>query len=117
MEPEDGGERDVETSRNQSRTRQSSFCIENPEEGQVTKGAVCELKDGLKVECEAVGFKFSVDVDKGLGGENSAPNPGACGRGAVAGCIAMGCAMRELPLDGIKVAVDADMDVGDLTPG
>ena len=86
-----------------------------PGVGQVTRSAVCELGDGLTGECDAVGFSFGVDVGEELGGLNTAPNPGAYGRSAVAACIAIGCAMefaiRELPQTGIRVTVAADMDV------
>lgn len=96
--------------------RVASALKSHPAAGRVTSSVVCEIHDGLKTRCDASGFSFDVDVDKNKGGEGSAPAPGAYARGAVASCIAMGCAMvfaqRGLPFTSIRVEVAADLDAG-----
>jgi uncharacterized OsmC-like protein len=86
-----------------------------PSIAMVTKETVCRVETGLKADCETAGFQFTVDVDKGMGGEGSAPNPGAYARGAVASCIAIAAAAifarRDLKVDAITVRVEADLDV------
>jgi uncharacterized OsmC-like protein len=96
--------------------RLSAALKARPSAGQVTGTTVCELRDGLKGHCDASGFNFHVDLDERMGGEGSAPSPGAYARGAVASCLAMNCAMvfaqRDLPFSSIRVQVVADLDAG-----
>ena len=57
---------------------------------------------------------FAADMPVKAGGEESAPTPGALGRGALASCIAVGivswAARREIPLDAVQVDVRTRFD-------
>ncbi|MDX1431355.1 MAG: OsmC family protein [Gammaproteobacteria bacterium] len=82
--------------------------------GHLTGTTTARLEDGLRCVVEDGPWKLAVDMPVKVGGEESAPTPGALGRGALASCIAISiaawAARREVPLNGVEVEVQADFD-------
>jgi uncharacterized OsmC-like protein len=96
--------------------RVASVLEARPSQGKSTKSVECELTDGLKVVWRAGEFEFQVDHKKVMGGDETAPSPGAYARGALAACLAMGYAMtfarRVVPFSNLAVRVESDSDAG-----
>lgn len=85
-----------------------------PGKGRVTRTATIRLVDGLTCEVSERDWKMTSDVNRMLGGHESAPSPSTFARMARGSCLAMGYAMwfsrLDVPYDGIEVDVEADMD-------
>lgn len=98
-----------------------------PDRGHLRCATRARLIDGLRCEIEEGPWKFAADMPAKAGGEGSAPNPGVLGRGALAGCLAIGiaawAARLGVPLNGVEVEVEAEFDargelgMGDVPPG
>ncbi len=93
-----------------------------PSRGQRTCATRARLVDGLRCEIEEGAWKFAADLPAKLGGDDSAPTPGALGRGALASCLTMGitiwAARLGVPIDAVEVEVQADFDArGELGMG
>lgn len=98
-----------------------------PSRGQLTCATRARLVDGLRCEIEEGAWKFSADLPAKLGGDDTAPTPGALGRGALASCLTMGitiwAARLGVQIDTLEVEVQADFDargelgIGDVPPG
>ena len=73
---------------------------------RLVEGVACEIEDGP--------WKLSVDLSAKSGGSGAAPDPGVYGRGALGACMAIcyaqWAARRDLPLDDLRVEVEADYD-------
>ena len=85
-----------------------------PAKGRVTRKATIRIVDGLTCEVSERDWKMTSDVNRMLGGHESAPSPSTFARMALGSCLAMGYAMwfsrLDVPYDGIEVDVEADMD-------
>ena len=85
-----------------------------PAKGRVTRKATIRIVDGLTCEASERDWKMTSDVNRMLGGHESAPSPSTFARMALGSCLAMGYAMwfsrLDVPYDGIEVDVEADMD-------
>lgn len=93
-----------------------------PNRGHITAATTARLADGLRCEIEEGPWKLAVDMPIKAGGEDTAPTPGMLGRGALAGCLAIGIATWSarlgIPIEGLKVEVEADLDArGELGMG
>jgi uncharacterized OsmC-like protein len=77
---------------------------------RITNGLTCEVQEG--------GWKMSVDMPAGVGGDGSAPTPGVYGRAALGSCLAIGYMMKaaemEILITNLEVEVEADFDDGAL---
>jgi uncharacterized OsmC-like protein len=85
-----------------------------PERGHLTRATRARLVDGLRCEIEEGPWRFAADLPAKVGGDESAPTPGALGRGALASCLTIGiaswAARLGVPLDAVEVEVEADFD-------
>jgi uncharacterized OsmC-like protein len=98
-----------------------------PARGQLTRATRARLVDGLRCEIEEGPWKFAADMPAKAGGGETAPTPGALGRGALASCLTMDIAIWAarlgVPIDALEVEVQADFDargelgMGDVRPG
>jgi len=77
---------------------------------RIVNGLTCEINEG--------DWKFSADMPKAIGGNNSAPTPGVYGRAALGSCLAIGYMMKaaelNIPVKNLEVEVQADFDDGAL---
>lgn len=85
-----------------------------PEMGKATAATKIRLYDGTTCEVTHKHWTFKVDIGKGEGGNDAGPGPGILERGALGSCLAIGysqvAAVMDVPLDGIEVTVESDMD-------
>jgi uncharacterized OsmC-like protein len=85
-----------------------------PTRGHLTRATKARLVDGLRCEIEEGPWRFAADLPRKVGGDDSAPTPGALGRGALASCLTIGiaswAARLGVPLDAVEVEVEADFD-------
>jgi uncharacterized OsmC-like protein len=85
-----------------------------PARGQLTRTTTARLVDGLRCEIEEGSWKFHADLPAKVGGEDTAPTPGALGRGALASCLTIGIAIWAarlgVPMERLEVEVQADFD-------
>ena len=85
-----------------------------PTRGHLTRATKARLVDGLRCEIEEGPWRFAADLPAKAGGDDSAPTPGALGRGALASCLTIGiaawAARLGVPLDAVEVEVEADFD-------
>jgi uncharacterized OsmC-like protein len=98
-----------------------------PTRGHLTRANKARLLDGLRCEIEEGPWRFAADMPTKVGGDETAPTPGALGRGALASCLTIGfaawAARLGVPLDAVEVEVQADFDacgelgMGDVPPG
>jgi uncharacterized OsmC-like protein len=98
-----------------------------PTRGRLTRVTRARLVGGLRCEIEEGPWKFSADMPAKVGGEDTAPTPGALGRGALASCLTIGiatwAARLDVPIAALEVEVQADFDargelgVGRVLPG
>lgn len=83
--------------------------------GHSTDAAVTELVDGLRCRTAIGDHVVESDLPRGLGGEATAPTPGALLRAALGSCLAMGyrlrAARRGVALDAIRVVVETDSEI------
>lgn len=79
-----------------------------------TSVTTANLLDGLACEIRQDDWAFKVDMGQSEGGDDTAPSPGFFGRGALAGCLAIGIAIlsaqRGIPITRLSVEVAADWD-------
>ena len=85
-----------------------------------------DVVDGLSCTVSDGDWTLSVDMPEKHGGNNSGPNPGILGRGALGTCLAMGYArwavILGVQMDRIQVEIHADYDargeyaVSDISP-
>jgi len=82
--------------------------------GHLTGVTSARIEDGLRCVIEDGPWKLTADMPVKAGGEDTAPTPGALGRGALASCIAINiagwAARREIPIEAVNVEVQADFD-------
>jgi uncharacterized OsmC-like protein len=98
-----------------------------PTRGHLTRATKARLVGGLRCEIEEGPWRFAADLPAKVGGDDSAPTPGALGRGALASCLTIGiaawAARLGVPVDAVEVEVQADFDargelgMGDVRPG
>jgi uncharacterized OsmC-like protein len=98
-----------------------------PARGHLTRATRARLASGLRCEIEEGPWKFAADMPAKAGGDDTAPTPGALGRGALASCLTMGIAIWAarlgVPIEALEVEVQADFDargelgMGDVRPG
>jgi uncharacterized OsmC-like protein len=85
-----------------------------PTRGHLTRATKARLVDGLRCEIEEGPWRFAADLPRKVGGDDSAPTPGALGRGALASCLTIGiaswAARLGVPLEAVEVEVQADFD-------
>lgn len=84
------------------------------ERGHLRGVTSARIEEGLRCVIEDGPWKFSADMPAKAGGEETAPTPGALGRGALASCYAMSivawAARRQIPIESVQVEVQADFD-------
>jgi uncharacterized OsmC-like protein len=93
-----------------------------PSRGHLTRTTKARLQRGVRCEIEEGSWKFAADLPAKAGGDDSAPTPGALGRGALASCLAIGIAVwaarLEVPIEALEVEVQTDFDArGELGMG
>jgi uncharacterized OsmC-like protein len=93
-----------------------------PTKACLTRATKARLASGLRCEIEEGPWKFSADMPAKVGGDDTAPTPGALGRGALASCLTIGIAIWAarlgVPIDAVEVEVQADFDArGELGMG
>jgi uncharacterized OsmC-like protein len=78
-----------------------------PTRGQLTRATRARLASGLRCEIEEGPWKFAADMPAKAGGDDTAPTPGALGRGALASCLTMGIAIWAarlgVPIEALEV--------------
>jgi uncharacterized OsmC-like protein len=69
-------------------------------------GTTCEIEDGP--------WKLVADLERGMGGDGAAPDPGVFGRGALGACMVLGYEMWAAHLgvriEGARVTIESDFD-------
>jgi uncharacterized OsmC-like protein len=98
-----------------------------PARGHLTRATRARLADGLRCEIEEGPWTFLADMPAKAGGDETAPTPGALGRGALASCLTIGIAVWAarlgVPVDALEVEVQVDFDargelgMGGVSPG
>lgn len=98
-----------------------------PSKGQYTTTTRVRLYDGTSCEIEHGPWKFTADVGKTEGGNDAGPGPSVLERAALGSCLAIGyakyAAVLGVPIDDLKVEVEADVDargtfgIGRVAPG
>lgn len=87
-----------------------------PSIGHLTKTSKASIGDGLTCQIEDGPFKLTVDMQKSLGGNDTGPDPGVLGRGAISSCLAIGYAVwfarLDVAVNKIEVEVEVDFDYG-----
>lgn len=85
-----------------------------PDRGHLTGVTTARVESGLRCVIEDGPWKLTADMPAKVGGEETAPTPGALGRGALASCIAINviawAARREIPVESVEVEIRADFD-------
>ena len=85
-----------------------------PDRGHLTGSTSARVEGGFRCVIQDGPWTFAADMPAKAGGEESAPTPGALGRGALASCLAVGivswAARREIPLDAVQVDVRTRFD-------
>jgi uncharacterized OsmC-like protein len=94
--------------------RHARMLARTPARGMLTFATSARLVDGLRCEITDGPWRLSTDMPSKIGGTDSAPSPGMLGRGALAGCLAIGisrwAAHLGVPLEALEVKVEADLD-------
>ncbi len=93
-----------------------------PSRGHLTGVTKARVVGGLRCEITDGPWKLAADMPVKAGGEETAPTPGALGRGALASCLAIGittwAARLGIAIDALEVEVQADFDArGELGVG
>jgi uncharacterized OsmC-like protein len=98
-----------------------------PAIGQYTAVTKIRVRDGTTCDIEHGDWKFTADVGTQQGGNNAGPGPGILERAALGSCLAIGyatwAALLEVPIAGLEVEVESDVDArgmfgtGDVPPG
>jgi uncharacterized OsmC-like protein len=93
-----------------------------PERGFLTGSTSARLVGGLRCEIAEGPWRFHADLPAKAGGDESAPTPGVFGRGALAGCLAIGvaswAARLGIAVEAVEVEVQADFNArGELGMG
>jgi len=93
-----------------------------PSRGHLTRTTKACLVDGVRCEIVEGPWTFAADLPAKAGGEDTAPTPGALGRGALASCLAIGIAVWAarlgVAIEALEVEVETDFDVrGELGMG
>ena len=107
--------------------RTIKLLTQRPDKGHLTGTTTARIENGLRCAIEEGPWQLAVDMPSKAGGDGTAPTPGTLGRGALAGCLAIGirlwAARLEIPVDAVEVEVQTDFDVrgemgiGDAAPG
>jgi uncharacterized OsmC-like protein len=102
--------------------RNVELLTHRPARGLLTFATTARLVDGLRCEIEDGSWRLAADMPAKIGGTETAPSPGALGRGALASCLVIGlsrwAARLGVPLDALEVEVEADVDArGELGMG
>lgn len=88
-----------------------------PSAGQFTSTTTVRSTGGMACEIEEGPWRFDCDMPEMFGGDNSAPGPSFYGRAAIATCVAGGIAkhfaLEGLPLEGVRVDVETDVDMSE----
>jgi uncharacterized OsmC-like protein len=98
-----------------------------PSKGQYTTTTYVRLHDGTTCEIEHGPWKFTADIGETEGGNDAGPGPSVLERAALGSCLAIGyakyAAVMDVPIDNLKVEVEADVDargafgLDDVDPG
>ncbi|HET6569833.1 MAG TPA: OsmC family protein [Rhodothermales bacterium] len=87
---------------------------ENPAIGLKTGSASIHLRDGLACDIEVGPWKFTTDMPKNVGGNETGPKPGHLAAGALGSCLAvmvgLFAAKLDVPIDDLTVDVEFDSD-------
>jgi len=87
-----------------------------PALGKKTAVSKIRVDEGLTCHIEEGRWKLTADLSESAGGSGMGPDPGVLGRAALGSCLAMGyvmwAAVREVPISGVEVEVQADFDAG-----
>ncbi|MEM0908386.1 MAG: OsmC family protein [Pseudomonadota bacterium] len=85
-----------------------------PERGQRVYRSIATSGEGTACVVEEGGHRLTLDVGKALGGADLGPSPSVMLRAAMSGCIAIGitqaAARRDVPIDGVTVVLETDVD-------
>ena len=83
--------------------------------GVGTNVSVTTITDGVQCVTLEGGFSTPADLSRGLGGDGSAPTPGALMRAALGSCMAMSYRLRAarhgIELGSIRITVEADSEL------
>ncbi|MDQ6795706.1 MAG: OsmC family protein [Chloroflexota bacterium] len=94
----------------------SAHLSEHPDEARYRDSvARARIDEGLTVLVgDPQGLEIRTDMQRAIGGNESAPSPGWLFRAAIASCVAslvgIRAAMLEIPLDAVEVEVDSESD-------
>lgn len=98
-----------------------------PSKGQYTTSTKIRVVDGTACEVEHKHWKFTADVGKQQGGNDTGPGPGILYRASLGSCLAIGyatwAAKLGVQIDELEVDVEADVDargnygIDDAEPG
>ncbi|MBT8399217.1 MAG: OsmC family protein [Rhodothermia bacterium] len=82
--------------------------------GKSTTVATVRVYDGTTCEVTGSGWTLTADLGLSDGGNNAGPGPGVYSRAALGSCLAIGyaqwAAMRQIPLDSLRVEVETNFD-------
>jgi len=94
--------------------RQKRAVSLRPYIGKGTAVTKLKFQEGLACEIEEGQWKFMVDMNEKWGGDGAGPTAGTYGRGAFAGCLAIGyltyAAKYDIEIDNLEIEVHADYD-------
>jgi len=86
-----------------------------PDKAQMAKVSVTTWQDGLRCLTKEDGFEISTDMPGPIGGENTAPSPGALVRAALGSCSVIGYAMlfakNGIPFSALSVRVEGELNM------
>ncbi len=98
----------------ESHERVKKLLTIKPEKGQYSTTTKVRVRDGTTCDVEHKHWTFTADVGKSEGGNDAGPGPSVLQRGALGSCLAIGyakwAAALDVPVDGIEVDVEADVD-------
>ena len=89
-----------------------------PSLGLSTGISKTRIVNGLSAETVEGDWVFRTDMPKQVGGNATASSPGALGRAALGGCLAIGymlwASRLDVPIDSLEVEIQTDYDDGAL---
>lgn len=98
----------------ESHERVKKLLTIKPEKGQYTTTTKVRVRDGTTCGIEHKHWTFTADVGTEEGGNDAGPGPSVLQRGALGSCLAIGyakwAAVLDVPINGIEVDVEADVD-------
>ncbi|HME40713.1 MAG TPA: OsmC family protein [Steroidobacteraceae bacterium] len=96
-------------------TRVQNAFAQHPSLAKQDKVTTATVREGTLCQVAEDGWQFVVDMPETLGGTVKGPTPGTYVRSGLAACLAIGYSMRAallgVPIRGVQIELQADMDL------